>query len=201
MHHVLGAKLIIGSMVLSVESEFIENESEDVPKQDCKLNAFYRLTNRLKTTFKRLPVCILADSLYACEGVFKQCDQHNWKFLLRFKEGRIKSVMNEFQELKKIETDARIKDIYWVNQIAYNERKVNVLEGTLENKEGRKQYTFISNLMIAKKNAQHLVSTGRSRWKAKRGEKYIHNIQLLVRYIFQTQKKRNNLLFIADIIE
>lgn len=27
-------------MVLSVASEFIENESEDVEKQDCELNAF-----------------------------------------------------------------------------------------------------------------------------------------------------------------
>jgi len=101
MHHVLEAKLVVGKMVLSIDSEFIENESEDVPKQDCELNAFYRLTDRLKRTFKRLPICILADSLYACEGVFNQCDQYKWKFLFRFKEGRIKSVMNEFQELKK----------------------------------------------------------------------------------------------------
>lgn len=70
MHHVLEAKLVVGKMVLSIDSEFIENESEDVPKQDCELNAFYRLTDRLKRTFKRLPICILADSLYACEGVF-----------------------------------------------------------------------------------------------------------------------------------
>ena len=30
MHHVLETKLIVGNMVLSVASEFIENESEDV---------------------------------------------------------------------------------------------------------------------------------------------------------------------------
>ncbi|MDI6438780.1 hypothetical protein FCL43_023020, partial [Enterobacter hormaechei] len=64
MHHVLEAKLIVGNMVLSVASEFIENESEDVEKQDCELNAFYRLTARLKDTFKKLPICLIADSLY-----------------------------------------------------------------------------------------------------------------------------------------
>ncbi|MBE3592922.1 MAG: hypothetical protein IMW84_08725 [Thermoanaerobacter sp.] len=67
MHHVLEAKLIVGNMVLSVASEFIENESEDVEKLDCELNAFYRLATRLKDSFKRLPICIIADSLYACK--------------------------------------------------------------------------------------------------------------------------------------
>src|SRR5699024_420822 len=43
MHHVLEAKLVVGNMVFSVDSEFIENESEEVSKQDCELNAFYRL--------------------------------------------------------------------------------------------------------------------------------------------------------------
>lgn len=85
MHHVLEAKLVVGNMVLSVDSEFIENESEDVEKQDCELNAFYRLAARLKNTFKRLPICIIADSLYACENVFKLCKANNWKYLFRFK--------------------------------------------------------------------------------------------------------------------
>lgn len=34
MHHVLETKLFIGDMVFSMGSEFIENESEDVTKQD-----------------------------------------------------------------------------------------------------------------------------------------------------------------------
>jgi hypothetical protein len=179
MHHVLEAKLVVGDMVLSIDSEFIENESEDVPKQDCELNAFYRLTDRLKNTFKRLPICLLADSLYACEGVFKQCDKHKWKFLFRFKEGRIKSVMNEFEELKKIEADECLPDILWVNQISYNERKVNVLECELDTKKGRKQYTFIANLTITKKNAKRLVNAGRSRWKI---ENEGFNTQKNIRY-------------------
>lgn len=103
MHHVLEAKLVVGDMVLSVDSEFIENESEDVKKQDCELNAFYRLAARLKDTFKRLPICILADSLYACENVMKQCRENNWKYLFHFKEDRIKSIANEFQTLKNME--------------------------------------------------------------------------------------------------
>lgn len=40
MHHVLEAKLVIGDMVFSIGSEFIENESEDVTKQDCESKPF-----------------------------------------------------------------------------------------------------------------------------------------------------------------
>ena len=44
-HAVLEAKLVINeSIVISIASEFIENESSDIKKQDCELNAFYRLT-------------------------------------------------------------------------------------------------------------------------------------------------------------
>ncbi|MBU8565663.1 hypothetical protein KM914_04290 [Virgibacillus pantothenticus] len=60
----------------SIASEFIENESEDVEKQDCERNAFYRMEKKLKSTFKRLPICIIADSLYACENVFQLCDRN-----------------------------------------------------------------------------------------------------------------------------
>lgn len=37
MHHVLEAKLLVSDMVLSIGTEFIENESEDVTKQDCEM--------------------------------------------------------------------------------------------------------------------------------------------------------------------
>ncbi|MCC3358972.1 transposase family protein [Bacillus sp. REN16] len=105
MHHVLEAKLIVGEMVFSIGSEFIENESEDVSKQDCEIKAFYRLAEKIKGIFKRLPICMQGDSLYACEPVFKLCQKYKWKYLLRFKEGRIKTVASEFYNIKKLEQD------------------------------------------------------------------------------------------------
>lgn len=76
MHHVLEAKLVVGEMVLSIGTEFIENENEEVEKQDCEIKAFHRLTEKLKKTYPRLPICVLGDSLYACESVFKCCDEY-----------------------------------------------------------------------------------------------------------------------------
>lgn len=100
MHHVLATKLVVGHMVLSIITEFIENESENVQKQDCELKAFMRLVVKLIEAFKRFPICLIGDSLYACQPVYKICDKYNWKYIFRFKEDRIKSVAQEFRAIQ-----------------------------------------------------------------------------------------------------
>ena len=58
-HKVLEAKIVLGEyLVLSLDTEFIENESENVSKQDCEMNAAKRLMSRLKKDYPRLPLCI-----------------------------------------------------------------------------------------------------------------------------------------------
>lgn len=182
MHHVLEAKLVVGDMVFSIASEFIENESEDVEKQDCERNAFYRMEKKLKNTFKRLPICIIADSLYACENVFQLCDKNKWKFLIRFKEGSIKSVMREFQSLKVLENSHSYEGISWVNDISYNQRTVHVLEFVEELEKDKRTFTYITNIKVGKKNAKRLINAGRSRWKI---ENEGFNNQKNIRYYIQ----------------
>ena len=206
MHHVLEAKLVVGNMVFSIGSEFIENENEDVTKQDCELKAFVRLAKKIKQTFKRLPICILGDSLYACESVFKLCDEHKWKYLCRFKEGRIKSIYSEFKSIKGLEQSKKENGVFWVNEIAYNDRKVNLIESAMEMEDGKKkEYVFITNLKITKKNAERLITAGRSRWKI---ENQGFNQQKNIRYDIEhanshhyTAMKNHYLLVqITDII-
>ena len=58
-----------------IGSEFIENNGADRKrqenmsveeiKQDCETKAFLRLAGRIKKRFPRLPILLLADSLYA----------------------------------------------------------------------------------------------------------------------------------------
>lgn len=165
MHHVLEAKLVVGDMVFSIGTEFIENENEEVTKQDCEIKAFYRLAEKIKQTYKRLPICILGDSLYACEPVFNRCDEYKWRYILRFKEGRIKSIAGEFNTIKEIE-QGKEKDLFWANEIAYNNRTVNIIESRIDMEDGKsKQYLFITDLKITKRNGERLISVGRSRWK------------------------------------
>lgn len=164
-HNVLEAKLIVGNMVFSIATEFIENEDENVSKQDCELNAFKRLAGKLKEMYPRLPICLLGDSLYACEPVFEICRENQWHYLLRFKEGRIKTVAEEFRLIKGLEEKKRGNGI-WVNGIDYNQCPVNLIEAEEEAKDGdRKQFVFITDFKITERNAEELVFAGRSRWK------------------------------------
>jgi hypothetical protein len=186
-HSVLEAKLVLGDMVLSIETEFIENEDENVPKQDCEIKAFKRLQEKLKKNYPRLPICLLGDSLYACEPVFEICDKNNWKFLIRFKEGSISTVAREFEMLKPL-TEMRNETSIWVKDIAYNERFVNLIETKIESKEKTKTFVFITNINITPKNANEIVDAGRSRWKI---ENQGFNNQKTKRYMIEHANSRN----------
>jgi len=150
-HNVLEAKIIIGEMVFSIATEFVENEDENVSKQDCEIKAFKRLEIKLKKQYPHLPICILGDSLYACEPVFKICDKNKWKFLLRFKEGSIKSIAEEFNALKLIDGKRNEKCV-WVRDVAYNERTVNVIETEIVVDDKKTSFVFITNIPITIKN-------------------------------------------------
>ncbi len=170
-HNVLEAKLIAGDMVFSIATEFIENEDENVSKQDCEMNAFKRLAAKLKKKYPKLPICILGDSLYACEPVFEICGNNTWKYLMRFKEGRIKSIANEFSILKGIEKQNTVKgkepeSSVWANGIVYNKRTLNLIEAEIEIDENEKRlFVFVTDIKITKRNADEIIFFGRSRWK------------------------------------
>jgi len=164
-HNVLEAKLIAGDMVFSIATEFIENEDENVSKQDCELNAFKRLAAKLKSKYPKLPVCLLGDSLYACEPVFEICKENKWRYLFRFKDGRIKSVAEEFRTIKGLEEKQK-ENGTWVNEIDYNQRPVNLIEAEEEAKDrDKKAFVFITDIRITERNAGEIVRAGRSRWK------------------------------------
>lgn len=173
-HNVLEAKLVAGDMVFSMATEFIENEDENVSKQDCEINAFKRLEVKLKKKYPKLPICILGDSLYACEPVFEICNKNGWKYLMRFKEGRIKTVADEFNALKGTDTKTNLngKEIMystWTNDIVYNERTVNLIETEVEvntdDKKDKKYFVYITDMKITKRNSDEIIYFGRSRWK------------------------------------
>lgn len=202
-HYVLEAKLVVGDMVFSIDTEFIENE-KTYEKQDCELKAFQRLAKRLKKNYKRLPICILGDSLYAVDPIFKLCKENSWKYIFTFKEGRTKNLWTEFEELKKLENDNNNKSCTWVNEIEYRENIVNVLEANLiEEKE--KKFTFITNIPITKNNAEKILHGGRSRWKIENegfnNQKNVkNNIEHLCSKDYIAMKNHYLLVQLADMI-
>lgn len=211
-HNVLEAKLIVGGMVFSIATEFIENEYEEYEKQDCEINAAKRLLKKLKYKFKNLPICILGDSLYACKSLYDICEEYNWKFIFRFKEGRAKSLWNEFVELKNIESfkiitqDSSKTDIHeYVNEVYYHDIFVNLIETEEIKVKKHKDFVFVTNIEITNKNATDISNAGRSRWKIENeGFNNQKNIRFDITHAcslnYNAMKNHYLLVQIADIL-
>ena len=212
-HHVLEAKLVLGDgLVISIGTEFIENEDENVSKNDCETKAFKRLSERLKKEYPRLPVCVLADSLYASEPVFERClKQNQWHILLRYKEGSIQSIAEEYRSIAEMgeagELDREIAREYprkgkvkethhmeWVPEIDYRGYKLTLLALEIEvysEKTGRtetKMFQWLTDLRVTGKNAGEFARVGRGRWQI---ENEGFNIQKNIRYDIQHVNSEN----------
>lgn len=177
IHYVLSAKLITDyGMALNIGTEFIENENENVKKQDCELKGFYRYSDKLKRNFPQMKLCLLLDSLYANQNVFMICEINHWKYIIRFKAGSIFSINEEYEELKmfkeintkKYENDEKIQNYEWVNNINYKGHIVNILKCIETNKKTGETIDFfwITNFKITDNNCRMLANNGgRLRWK------------------------------------
>jgi hypothetical protein len=187
-HPVLEAKLLTSNgFAFSLMTEFIENPGEKVTKQDCELKAFYRLAERLKIQFPRLPILLSLDGLFAGGPTFDLCRRYGWKFIIVLKDDDLPSVNEEFEALSKLQPEnrlvwrtgkqAQIKQAFrWVDDIAYTDSKkkehsLSVIEclETKPDKEGQKKTTkfkWVTNCRVLCKNVITLSNDGgRMRWK------------------------------------
>lgn len=108
-----------GGMVLPLLTEFLENKNgSEMDKQDCERRAFYRVANRIKNYFPKLPVTIVADGLYACEPVFRICRKNGWQYMITLKEGSMPAVYQEAQSLMALEPTQQ-KQVQWGDRTQY----------------------------------------------------------------------------------
>lgn len=176
-HDVLEAKLVTANgLSISLATEFIENEHENVSKQDCELNAFYRLAPRLKSYFPQLPMCLLLDGIYANQNVLKICEANSWNTITTFKKGSMPAVFAEYEALKKqcptnrnhYEDDDVTQTFRWVNDMNHEGHTFSVLECEEVKKKTGEVTTFvwISTIRVTKSNCQKFANQGgRLRWK------------------------------------
>jgi len=208
-HYVLEAKLVLHeNLVFSICTEFVENEGKipseeelyspdyDEPsnermKQDCEIKAFYRLADKLKQAFPRLPICISGDSLYANQQVFEKCQDNNWRFILRFKEGSIPSLYNKFCQasrapghffrvfkkqdgytIPEMETVTQIGELYdnfvkleytYANDLRYEGYTLSMVE--CKDSGVEYPFLFLTDLPVDRNNCESTVLDGRRRWK------------------------------------
>lgn len=180
-HKVLEAKLVLSKkLVLSFDTEFIENEKEDVSKQDCEINAAKRMLERMKKEYPKLPVCIQGDALYAAEPIMELCRNNHWGYLLTQKENRQKQLAEAYEwikaggETKKQKIKIK-KENGWgmyvnhVEETAGKKERANMYEYRYQKKKkdgAWEEITFqwITNIEINDKNLKEMIEAGRGRW-------------------------------------
>jgi hypothetical protein len=187
-HPVLEAKLVTPTgFVFSLMTEFIENPGENPTKQDCELKAFYRMAERLKQRFPRLPICLLLDGLFAGGPTFSICDKYHWKYLIVLQEDDLPFINAEFEVLSQLSPENHLvshtgiqleiqQDLRWVNEIAYvdskqEEHSVSVIECLETKPDSNKQlkttrFKWVTNFNVTAHKVVSLANQGgRLSWK------------------------------------
>lgn len=180
-HKVLEAKIVLSdNIIISLETEFIENENEDVSKQDCETDAAKRLLKRIKKEYPRLPICVQGDALYATEPMMRLCREYNWKYIFTQKDTRQKTLGESFEWIKCGEGAIRKEGIcsetgvaFYANhveEVAGKTEVMNVYEYEYEAKDkivnvSKIRFKWVTNLELNNKNIEEMVLAGRGRWK------------------------------------
>lgn len=180
-HKVVEAKIVLGDhVVISIGTEFIENEKEDVSKQDCEINAAKRLLKRIKKKYPRLPICIQGDALYATEPFMRLCREYHWEYLFTQKDTRQKRLNESFEWIKSGEDSACQTGLCnekgsgffanHVEEVAGKTESMNVFEYEYEEQDKDRnkkiiRFQWVSSIEATKRNLEELILAGRGRWK------------------------------------
>ena len=165
--YVLEAKAVFGSMVISIDSEWIENTdiNNENDKQDCEINAFKRMAPRIKKKYPKLKFILTGDALYATTPMINICKENKWFYIFNLKKNRLRNVYEEFQDNVNYKNEVSISNYLLSSNIKFKENLVNAF--SYEEIIGDKTTTFnyITNLKVKDSNIIDIVQMGRRRWK------------------------------------
>lgn len=82
--YILECKLIVGNIVISLDSEWIENAESltENQKQGCETKAFERMAKRIKKNYPKQKFILTADALYCTSLMIKICKLNNGNIYL-----------------------------------------------------------------------------------------------------------------------
>ena len=165
--YVLECKLVVGNIVISLDSEFIENEDmlTEKQKQDCEINAFKRMVKRIKKNYPKYSFIITGDALYATNPIINICKKYKWKFIFNFKPDRLKEINESFEGNIKLLNESNISNYYLSTNIKYKSNSLNVFKYIEIKNDKTTIFRYISNLDINDSNIKEIVELGRRRWK------------------------------------
>ncbi len=169
--YVLEASLAFrNGMTIPLMSEFLSYTEGDIDrkKQDCETKAFKRLSKRLKATFKRLPIILLLDGLYANGPVMEICRTYRWDYMIVLKDDSLTTVWKEYDILQSLSPEDSLKmqwgnrkqSFNWVNNIEYEDTNRNIyFVHVVTCKESWEEVDRESNKIVSKKSKHAWISS------------------------------------------
>jgi hypothetical protein len=165
------------SPVIPLCPEAVRN-TDGTDKQDCETTAAKRLLGKLKKIHPKLPLIIVADSLYSTQPMIESIGSHGMRYVLTAKPGDHKMLMEWVNEMRLLHevmhmayTDKKGRThVYeWINEVPLNGNKdapsVNYVEYWM--KDGEKivyRNSWVTDLSLDDECIEEMVRIGRSRW-------------------------------------
>ena len=164
---VLEAKIVVGNIVISVDTEWIENADmiTEKKKQDCEINAFKRMAPRIKKNYPKLKFIITGDALYATTPMINICKDYKWYYIFNLKKDRLKQVYEDFQDNVNYENETKKENYKLSYGITFKENKLNALSYQEEQDGELVTFNYVTNLKVTDNNIETIVKMGRKRWK------------------------------------
>ena len=137
--------------------EALDVHNPQTEKEDCELQCFHRLSQRLKEEFPKLPICLVADALYGCQAAVATCRRYGWKYIFTLKEGRQPTTWQETLRLLPLHPDNRLRqrrrqggqdrlqDFRWVEDVMLGEGQTNVILLGEVTAEAATLYAYLTN--------------------------------------------------------
>lgn len=165
--YVLECKLVVGNIVISLDSEFIENEevNNENQKQDCETKAFKRMMKRIKKNYPKYKFIIIGDALYATTPIINLVKKNKWNFIFNLKPERLKEVNRSFEGNIKLLNETTLPNYYLSTNIEFKDNFVNVIKFIEKKNKKDTTFRYITDLSINDKNIKDIVTLGRNRWK------------------------------------
>ena len=165
--YVLECKLVVSNIIISLDSEFIENEKmlTDKQKQDCETNAFKRMIKRIKKNYPKYKFIITGDGLYATTPIIKICKKYKWNYIFNLKPDRLKEINETFEDNINYQNETNHQNYYLSTDIKYKGISLSAFKYIETKKKKTTIFRYISDLEIKDSNIKEIVSMGRKRWK------------------------------------
>lgn len=169
--YVLECKLVVGNIVISLDSEFIENNQmlTEKQKQDCETKAFKRMIKRIKSNYPKYKFIITGDGLYATTPIINICKKYHWFFIFNLKPDRLKEVNDIFEGNIKLLNETSKTNYFLSSNIEFKNNLINVFKYIDIKNNKTTIFRYISNIIINNDNIDTIVQLGRKR-SAKKSE-------------------------------